>query len=488
MMLKEILKGLDFEWVQGKNVDIEDIAIDSRKVKFDSLFVCLKGLRWDGHAFAAKAAAAGAAAIIIQDDLASRPENVTIVKTPDTRKALAVAASNFCGNPWEDFNLIGVTGTKGKTTTTYLMDSILREYSHKTGVIGTLGAKIAGQKLDIHYDTSTTPDPVELQQIFLTMKNEKVNDVVMEVSSQALAFEKLEGIKFNISIFTNLTQDHLDFHKNMENYKLAKAKLFSQSKHGVINVDSDAGVYMTKNFDVDFLTFSIDRPSDLQAKNIKYLSTGVEFQVSIKGVETQIFIPIKGRFTVYNALGVIGAALVMNIPVQVIQRGLSSTLGVPGRLQSVPNDRGLSVIVDYAHSPDSLVNIINAVREFNKGKLVVLFGCGGDRDKSKRPIMGKIAGELADYCIITSDNPRGEDPAEIIRQVEAGMLETNCPFVSITDRREAIAKGIEILEPGDGIIIAGKGHEDYQIIGSETLHFDDVEVASDALKALSQKA
>jgi UDP-N-acetylmuramoyl-L-alanyl-D-glutamate--2,6-diaminopimelate ligase len=205
--------------------------------------------------------------------------------------------------------------------------------------------------------------------------------------------------------------------------------------------------------------------------------------VKHKEQEIPFFIPIKGRFTVYNALGVIGAALVMNMPVDVIQRGLSSTKGVPGRLQSVPNDKGASVIVDYAHSPDSLVNIINAVREFTKGKLIVVFGCGGDRDKTKRPIMGKIAGELADYCIITSDNPRTEPPEDIIKQVEDGMKETNCPFISIFDRKEAIFKGISLLEPGDGIIIAGKGHEDYQIIGENTIHFDDVEVAAEALKS-----
>jgi UDP-N-acetylmuramoyl-L-alanyl-D-glutamate--2,6-diaminopimelate ligase len=486
MMLKEILKGVDFEWVQGKNAEIGDIAIDSRKVKYDSLFICLKGLRSDGHTFIGKAAEAGARAIIVEEDIGAYPDNLTVVKAADTRKALAIAASNFYSSPWESFNLIGVTGTKGKTTTTYLLETILRELNHRTGVIGTLGAKIAGQKLDIHFDTSTTPDPVELQQIFSAMKDERVNDVIMEVSSQALAFEKLTGVKFNIGIFTNLTQDHLDFHLNMENYKLAKAKLFAMCKQGVANVDSDAGVYMTKNFNCPFITFSIDNPSDLKAENIRYMTSGVDFTVRIEGVEVPFFIPIKGRFSVYNALGVIGASLLMKVPVEIIQRGLSATKGVPGRLQSIPNNVGASVIVDYAHSPDSLVNIINAVREFTKGRLIVLFGCGGDRDKSKRPIMGKIAGELADYCIITSDNPRSEPPEGIMAMIEEGVQETNCQYEAVSDRREAIFRGIEMLEAGDGLIIAGKGHEDYQIIGNESLHFDDSEVALEALEKYSK--
>jgi UDP-N-acetylmuramoyl-L-alanyl-D-glutamate--2,6-diaminopimelate ligase len=482
MMLKEVLKGLDFEWLRGKNAEIGDIAIDSRKAKFDSLFICLKGLRSDGHTFISKAVDSGVRCVLVEEDIGSYPEGITVVRTPNTRKALAVAASNFYKNPWESFNLIGVTGTKGKTTTTYLLETIIRELNHRTGVIGTLGAKIAGQKLDIHFETSTTPDPVELQQIFSAMKDDRVNDVIMEVSSQALAFEKLEGVKFNIGIFTNLTQDHLDFHLNMENYKLAKAKLFAQCKLGAANVDSEAGVYMATHFPCPFITFSIDKPSDLKAENIKYMTSGVEFTVKINGDEALFFIPMKGRFSVYNALGVIAASLHMSIPLETIQRGLNATNGVPGRLQSVPNSIGASVIVDYAHSPDSLVNIINAVREFTQGRLIVLFGCGGDRDRTKRPIMGKIAGELADYCIITSDNPRSESPDDIMAMIEEGIQDTNCQYETVEDRREAILRGVEMLEDGDGLIIAGKGHEDYQIIGDQSLHFDDVEVALEALK------
>ncbi|MDR1558759.1 MAG: UDP-N-acetylmuramoyl-L-alanyl-D-glutamate--2,6-diaminopimelate ligase [Clostridiales bacterium] len=485
MMLKEVLRGISTSWIQGKNVEVEDIVIDSRKVQYGSLFICLKGLRENGHLFIKAAAASGAAAIIVCEAQKEYPENITIVKAADTRKALSIAAANFFYRPSEAFNLIGVTGTKGKTTTTYMMETVLQQFNHKTGVIGTLGAKIGGQKLDIHYDTSTTPDPVELQRIFSAMKDEKVNDVVMEVSSQALAFEKLEGVQFNTSIFTNLTQDHLDFHKTMENYMLAKAKLFKQSRHGVVNADSEAGRYLLTHSTCDSLiTFSVDRESDLKAERIEYLENGVEFRVDIDGKPEEFFIPIKGRFTVYNALGVIGAAMTMRIPVESVKKALSGMKGVPGRIQDVPNGRGAHVIVDYAHSPDSIVNIINAVREFTKGCVIILFGCGGDRDATKRPIMGKIAGELADYCIITSDNPRGEDPMKIIEAVEAGVKETSCPYIVEADRRGAIFKGVNMLEAEDTLIVAGKGHENYQIIGAETIHFDDVEVAREALEAL----
>jgi len=484
MMLKEILKGISFTWIQGKNVEVENIVIDSRKVQYGSLFICLKGLRADGHLFIKDAASAGASAIVISDPQPAYPENVTIIRTGDTRKALSIAAANFYYHPADAFNLIGITGTKGKTTTTYMMETVLQHFKHKTGIIGTLGAKIGGQKLDIHYDTATTPDPVELQQIFTAMKDDKVNDVIMEVSSQALAFEKLEGVQFNTAIFTNLTQDHLDFHKTMENYMLAKAKLFQQCRQGVVNVDSEAGRYILNNSPCDFLTFSIDRQSDLQAGNIKYLENGVEFTVNIDASPIDFFVPIKGRFTVYNALGVIGAALMMNIPVSTMQKALSSIRGVPGRLQDVPNNKGKHVIVDYAHSPDSIVNIINAVREFTRGRVIILFGCGGDRDAAKRPIMGKIAGELADYCIITSDNPRSEDPLKIIGSIEAGVKETSCPYEVEADRRIAIFKGVGILEPDDALIIAGKGHENYQEIDGKITHFDDVEVAREALEAI----
>jgi len=484
MLLKEILKGISCEWIQGKNIEVEDIVIDSRKVKYGSLFICLKGLHVDGHLYINAAASSGASAILISDTQAAYPENVTIVRVGDTRKALAVTAANFYYHPSEDFNLIGVTGTKGKTTTTYMLEAVLQQYKHKTGVIGTLGAKIGGQKLDIHYDTSTTPDPVELQQIFTAMKDDKVNDVVMEVSSQALALEKLEGVRFNTAVFTNLTQDHLDFHKTMENYMLAKARLFQQCSHGVVNVDSEAGRYILKHSPCDFITFSIDRDSDLKARDIKYLENGVEFTVDIDSAPTDFFIPIKGKFSVYNALGVIGAALSMKIPVSAIEKGLSAMKGVPGRIQDVANNKGVHVIVDYAHSPDSMVNIINAVREFTKGRVIIIFGCGGDRDTGKRPIMGKIAGELADYCVLTSDNPRGEDPMAIIGAIEAGVKETTCGYAVEPDRRRAIFKGVGMLKPEDTLIVAGKGHESYQEIKGARTHFDDVEVAREALEAI----
>ncbi|MDR1001396.1 MAG: UDP-N-acetylmuramoyl-L-alanyl-D-glutamate--2,6-diaminopimelate ligase [Clostridiales bacterium] len=489
MLLKEILRNVNCKWVQGKNPEIEDIVIDSRKVKYGSLFVCLKGLKSDGHQYVKQAANAGAAAVLAQEAITNPPDNITIAQTDNTRAALALCAEAFFNYPADSFNLVGITGTKGKTTSTYLMENVLAHYRHRVGVIGTLGAKVAGVPLNIHYDTSTTPDPVELQHILSVMRDDHVNDVVMEVSSQALSFDKVEGMMFNIGLFTNLTQDHLDFHKTMEDYMRAKSKMFKQCRQGVINADSDAGLEIIKihkraQSACTFTTFSIERPSELRAININYPENGVSFCVEINGCTENFFVPIKGRFTVYNALGVIGAALIMGIPVEVIKQGLAVIKGVPGRIQDVPNDKGRHVIVDYAHSPDSLVNIINAVREFTKGRVMVVFGCGGDRDALKRPMMGKIAGELADFCIVTSDNPRTENPMDIIAAIEGGIKETNCPHETISDRREAIFRAVKLAEPTDTLIIAGKGHENYQIIGEATIHFDDLEVAQEALEAL----
>ena len=484
MLLKELLRGLSYEWLQGENADIEDIVIDSRKAGYGSLFICIKGTKVNSHQFIPNACENGAAAFVVETVPESLPENATVVKVANTRAAMAVIAANFHGNPSEDFNLIGVTGTNGKTSITYFIEAILQEFSHKVGLIGTVDTRVGAKRIDVKFLTATTPDPIELEQIFSIMKEEKVNDVVMEVSSHALALDKMEGLRFGIGIFANLTQEHLDFHGTMENYALAKARLFKICKHGVINADDNAVGIITDNATCEITTFGIDKDCDVKARDVRYTDDGVSFTVNLYGTDETFYVPVKARFTVYNALAAIGAASVMKVPADVMRRGLGRIKGVPGRIQSIPNRQGFHVIVDYAHTSDALVNTISSVREYTEGTLITVFGCGGNKDASKRPVMGKVVGELSDYCIITSDNPRDEDPDEIIRQTEAGVIETNCPYVKLTNRAEAIRRGISMLKPGDGLIIAGKGHEDYQEIKGRREHFDDVEQAREALNEI----
>lgn len=511
MKFDMVMQGIEYEIVQQSRLydnqhDIKAITIDSRKAGENSLFICLRGLQADGHSFIDDVAQQGASVVIIdRDQESSYPPNLTICKVLDSRKSLSYIAANFYGRPADKMCLFGVTGTNGKTSVTYILEAILSQVS-KTGLIGTVGISMGGDKLNIPFSTSTTPDPPELQQIFhymLDNNNHNLDSlvsssdsnlnaplnglvpVVMEVSSHALALHKMEGLFFETAMFTNLTQDHLDFHGTMENYLAAKAKLFGQCRYGIVNGDDKySPQIMTIGNCEKWITYGIDSDCDLRALHIRYLDDvqeGSSFDIEIEGVLENFYLPVKGRFNIYNALAAIGAALSVGISVKDIRAGLATFQGVPGRLQSVSNDKGFHVLIDYAHSPDGLVNIINAVRAFTTGKVITLFGCGGDRDKEKRPIMGRIAGELSDHCILTSDNPRSEPPNSIITQIEEGVKDTNCLYDVFVERRDAIFHGVAMLEPGDSLIIAGKGHENYQIVSDQTLHFDDVEVAKEAL-------
>ena len=497
MKLCDVMRGIECEIIQrGDRGDVVGVVIDSRKVREGSLYVCLRGLQADGHRFIFDVARGGAAAVVIDRDQDSYPPGIAVWKVNDARKSLAKIAANFCGNPADKLRLFGVTGTNGKTSVTYMMEAILEQGVGSwpsVGLIGTVGLRLGGKVIDIPFSTSTTPDPPELHQIFgyVLERGGPVPmapvpmapiPIVMEVSSHALALHKMENLHFEVAMFTNLTQDHLDFHGTMENYLAAKAKLFGQCRYAVVNTDDKySPQIMSIGNPERWITYGIENECDLRAIHIEDKDAGSCFDVKINGVVESFFLPVKGRFNIYNALAAIGAALAVDMDVEQIRAGLASFAGVPGRIQSVPNDRGFHVLVDYAHTPDGLVNIINAVRAFTEGKVVTLFGCGGDRDAEKRPIMGRIAGELSDFCILTSDNPRSEPPEAIIRQIEDGIKDTNCDYNCIEDRREAIFFGVGILEAGDALIIAGKGHENYQLIGDETLIFDDVEVAKEAL-------
>lgn len=484
MKLTTILNLVDGIIIQGTDSEIKGITIDSRKAGKGILFVAMQGMTVDGHDFIKSAYEKGCRAVITEKSVDDIPADMSVYQVSSARTALAKMAANFYGEPSKAMNMIGVTGTNGKTSTTYFMESVLNYVKRKTAVIGTVEIRIGGEKREIDFATSTTPDTLELNQMLRIMADENVEDVVMEVSSHGLELQKVDGIDFEVGIFTNLTQDHLDFHITMENYCKAKSKLFRMCKYGIINADDPWAEKVTEDATCEIITYGIDSDCDLKAENIEYKMDRVHFTVKINNKDYDFELMVPGRFSVYNALATIGAAYAMGISPKDIQSGINNIKGVPGRIQNVPNDKGFNVIVDYAHTPDGLENIINSVREFTKGRVITVFGCGGDRDRTKRPIMGEIVARLADIPVITSDNPRTENPDDIVKEVEVGVKSVTDDYIMIVDRKEAIFKAVSIAEKGDSVIIAGKGHENYQILKDKTIHFDDVEVAKEALEVL----
>lgn len=473
MELKKLLKGVTYEILQGNPaMEVKKIEYDSRKIIEGDVFVCITGFQRDGHKFAAQAVESGAIALICEYMPEEINENVTVIQVENTREVLPLLAVNFFDAPSSKMHVVGVTGTNGKTTTTYLIKSVLDHFGKKVGVVGTIENRI-GDKV-IHTER-TTPESKELQELLHTMVNEEVTHVVMEVSSHSLDLHRVDGIQYEIGIFTNLTQDHLDYHKTMEKYKEAKSKLFERTKKSVINLDDPAGAFMKEKARGQVLTFAVEAQADLRAKDIVISAQGTDFSLTWNRKEYDVHLSTPGRFSVYNALGAIGACLLLEIPMEDIVSGLEENRGVAGRFQTVRSKKGYQAVVDYAHTPDGLDNILKTAGEFAKGRIITIFGCGGDRDKTKRPIMGEIAGNGSDYCIITSDNPRTEEPLTILNEVEIGMKKTQCPYVKIADRREAIIEGAKMAKAGDVIIIAGKGHENYQIFKDGTIHFDDME-------------
>lgn len=480
MKLKDLLKGLNYSIIAGSlNININNVEYDSRRVKQGDVFFCIKGFKTDGHKFAEKAAAQGASAIVCEDDL-DISNSCTVVKIDDTRKALAVASSNLYDEPWKKLKMIGITGTNGKTTSTYMVKAILEEAGFKVGLVGTIANLIGDKKIPSH---RTTPESLELHKLFKDMADNKVTHCVMEVSSHSLALNRVYGIEFSEGIFTNLTQDHLDFHKTFENYYNAKLLLFKSSKTSIINIDDEYGRRVYEDVDNEKITYGVEGMSDVSAENIMMHPRGIEFDMTYNNESVHINLKIPGKYNIYNALGSAAACLKEGVSLGSIKKGLERVF-VPGRCEIVSKDLnlGFEIIIDYAHSPDSLENILNTVREYTKGRLITVFGCGGDRDKTKRPIMGGIASRLSDMTIITSDNPRSEDPEDIIRDILKGVENDN--YVVIENRREAIEKAIKIARKDDIILIAGKGHENYQELKDGVIHFDEREIIADVIKEL----
>ena len=471
MRLREILEktGISVNECMA-DIEITDVCYDSRKVKKGSLFVAVRGFKSDGHEFIGKAIECGAAIVAGEDD---RNEECYI-KVDSSRKFLAQASANFFDNPADKMKIVGITGTNGKTTTSYLIKQILELKGKKCGLIGTNQILIGNEAID---SERTTPESRELHELFSKMYQMGAEYVIMEVSSHSLELDRVYGITFEVGVFTNLTQDHLDFHLTMDNY--AKSKLFEISRNAVINVDDQYAPVMLKNAK-NVITYAIDNKADFVAENIRLRERGIIFDGKYKGEERMLRLGIPGRFSVYNALSASGAALALGMSLEDVEKGLVIARGVKGRLEVVPTLTDYTVIIDYAHTPDGLENVIRAVRGFCKGRVITLFGCGGDRDNKKRPIMGSIAENLSDYVIVTSDNPRTENPGAIMDEIMAGIEKDN--HIAIESRRDAIDYSLGFAKEGDVVILAGKGHETYQIFKDGTIHFDEREVVKEFLK------
>ncbi len=476
MKLRSILEGITLLQPIKQDIDITGIAYDSRCVKPGNLFICIKGYQTDGHLFIDSAIKNGAAAILMQDETKGLP--VPCFKTEDTRKAMALAAENFYGHPEQKMKIVAVTGTNGKTTVTTLIKSVLEYSGKKVGLIGTNANMIGSTVLPAD---RTTPESLDLIALFARMAEEGVDHVVMEVSSHSLFLHRVFGIHFTTATFTNLTQDHLDFHKTMENYYLAKRMLFDMCETAIINIDDAYGERLTKEIHCPMATYAIDQAATFRAEDHRISPRGVIFDLNTEKELLSVRLGIPGKFSVYNCLAAFATCASLGIEPKTIADALLVAKGVPGRAETIYTGTDYTVLIDYAHTPDGLENIIKTVKGFAQGRVVTLFGCGGDRDPVKRSIMGKIAGTLSDFCIITSDNPRTENPISIIRQIEEGMKRTACAYTVIENRREAIFYAMEEALPGDCIILAGKGHETYQIIGTEKRHFDEREVIRDVL-------
>jgi UDP-N-acetylmuramoyl-L-alanyl-D-glutamate--2,6-diaminopimelate ligase len=480
MLLCNLIEGLEiFRFSGNLNGEVKNIAYDSRKVIQGSLFVCIEGFKEDGHRYAQNAIENGAIAIVASQQL-EVSGNIAIIYVDDTREAMSHLADKFYDHPSKKFSLVGVTGTKGKTTTTYMISSILEQCATKVGLIGTIENRI-GQKV-ITADR-TTPESVELQSLFSEMVKESISHCVMEVSSHALELKRVKYTDFKVGIFTNLSRDHMDFHKTFDHYLAAKMKLFDLCDVGVINIDTEYGQEVAEKANCKVFTVGIHNHADIRAKNIIEHKDRVEFDVLSEKYNGHVEIHIPGIFTVYNALCAIGACMVLGVDFEGVKKGLVRTI-VPGRAQVIDIKKDYTVMIDYAHTPDSLDNILKLVKEFTKGRLISVFGCGGDRDKTKRPIMGKISGEIADFTVITSDNPRSEHPNSIIQEIEKGIQETNGAYITIEDRRKAIKFSMESARKDDIILIAGKGHETYQILADGKIDFDEQKVVQEIAKEI----
>ena len=504
MKLSRLLEATAAGQCHGNDtVEITAVSCDSRSVTPGTLFFALRGAASDGHRYIADAVTAGAAAIVLEDD-SFAPADTTWVSVPDGREAMARISARFFGDPTLGAPLIGITGTNGKTTTTYLIEGILTAAGLPPAVLGTISYRFGTTVIDASH---TTPESTELQAAFRTLADGGARSFVMEVSSHALEQKRVDGCHFDVGIFSNLTRDHLDYHKTMESYFASKLRLFTEllrpddakpARKAVINLDDPHGAEIVRQAACPVITFSIDRPADVHAEQITSSVSGISGRlVTPRGV-TGFSSQLLGRFNLSNILAAVSAGIALDIPLETIRHGIEHHTRVPGRMERVDNTLGITVLVDYAHTGDALENVLTTLRELAQARIITLFGCGGDRDPGKRPIMGRIAAQMSDLAVVTSDNPRTEDPFAILEQIRGGILPLGIReltpeavaegfpdkgFVTVENRAEAIRLAIGAARPGDIVLLAGKGHEDYQIIGRTKHHFDDREQAASACAA-----
>lgn len=466
--------------------EISGITFSSSAVRSGYIFAALKGEKADGYDFIEEAAAKGAVAVISER---GKPASHLLnwIQAEDARLALALCSANFYEHPSRNLQTVGITGTKGKTTISYLLEAILIAAGFDPGVIGTIFYSGPGLEKS---SGRTTPEAPDLQRMMRTMQENGGTHCVMEISSHSLELKRVNGIDFDVNIFTNLSGDHLDYHKSMDNYYAAKKKLFlfSPRSKAVVNIDDQYGKKLAKELNNEVVTFGFQPGAQVCADKFSFSSKGITMTIKHQGGSDIFYSPLLGRPNIYNILAAFAAASCLEIPLPVIKSGIASLQNVRGRFEKIENQLGLNIFVDYAHADDPLRNLLETARELCKGKIILVFGAGGDRDRSKRARMGRIAGSLADWTIITSDNPRSEDPMKIIAEIEKGMQETGAgKFVIQPDRRTAIQQALEIAQKNDHVLVAGKGHEDYQIIKDKVFHFDDAEVIREILKIKENK-
>ncbi len=480
MQLKELLSGIEYLHFQGSDrVEVTGLTYDSRRVKPGDIFVAIIGFQQDGHDYLSQARERGARAVVVEREIEFN-SGVSVIRVRDSRLALAELSNIFYGHPSQRLQLIGVTGTNGKTTTTYLIEALLRQAGFKTGLMGTIANRIGEQR----YRTErTTPEAPEIQSFLATMLKQGVSHAVMEVSSHALQLKRVEGLEFDCAVFTNISQDHLDFHPSLDDYLKTKTLLFQSlaaDKRAVINMDDPRSGYILNQLEASPLTYGIEQEADLRAQRITVSRQGVEMTVITPVGEIELNLKLSGLFNVYNALAAVGVGLVYDLGLEEIKVALEKVGGVAGRFELVDCGQDFGVVVDYAHTPDGMENILQTARELTEGKRIIVFGCGGDRDRKKRPLMGRVAARYGDLVIVTSDNPRSEDPALIIEEIIAGIKELSFPdnkYRVVKDREAAIREAISAADSGDLVFIIGKGHETYQELKDRTIPFDDREVA-----------
>lgn len=501
MKLSQLVSELVNVELQGAaEVQISGVIHDSRRARPGSLFVAVPGLRVDGHDFISDAISRGASAIVAQKDrfaaLASPALPVPIVLVPDSRQALGLISAAFYAHPSRQLKLIGVTGTDGKTTTTFLIDAVLRAAGHRTGLVGTVAFRV-GERLWDNELRRTTMDAPEIQRLLAEMVAQEVDYAVLETTSHALAQGRVVGCEYDVGVLTNVTRDHLDFHITIDNYRRAKARLFEMlstaydkgiPKAAVLNADDDAYEFFRACSPKTVLSYGVEGEADVMAQGLRLSAAGSIFTAVTPSGSIDIKLRLPGAFNVYNALAALGTGLTQEIPLDSIAAGLESVAGVPGRMERVDEGQPFAVIVDYAHTPDALTKVLATLRPLTRGKLMAVFGCMGDRDQGKRPIMGRIASELADFFILTNEDPASEEPEAIVDEIEAGAVAAGRVrgqhYLKIIDRREAIRTAFERARPGDVVLLSGKGHEHSMIVGEEQIPWDDRQVARELLREM----